>query len=106
MTRRTIRAAVASLGAASLLVASLGGTFAQSPSAAPVGTPYPDPVVAPEMPAPEIWSSSCAALGGVTVIAVVGAQGEGETVGAVAVGAVWSSVTLAVASSDGFPAAS
>ena len=34
MTRRTTRAAVASLGAATLLVASLGGTFAQSPSAA------------------------------------------------------------------------
>ena len=48
MTRRTTRAAVASLGAATLLVASLGGTFAQSPSAAaPAGTPYPDPVVPP-----------------------------------------------------------
>src|SRR5262245_11261724 len=50
MTRRMTRAAVASLGAATLLVASLGGTFAQSPSAAPAGTPYPDPVEQPPAP--------------------------------------------------------
>lgn len=44
MTRRTTRAAVASLGAATLLVASLGGTFAQSPSAAaPAGEAAPMP---------------------------------------------------------------
>src|SRR5262245_52216238 len=44
MTRRTTRAAVASLGAAALVVASLGGTLAQSPSAAaPAGEPAPMP---------------------------------------------------------------
>jgi len=45
MTRRTTRAAVASLGVTTLLVASLGaGTFAQSPSAAaPVGEEPPAP---------------------------------------------------------------
>jgi ABC-type transport system substrate-binding protein len=43
MTRRTTRATVASLGAATLLVAALGsGTFAQSP-AAPVGEEPPAP---------------------------------------------------------------
>lgn len=44
MTRRTTRAAVASLGATTLLVASLGSTFAQSPSAAaPAGEAAPMP---------------------------------------------------------------
>lgn len=44
MTRRTTRAAVASLGAATLLVASLGGAMAQSPSAAaPAGEAAPMP---------------------------------------------------------------
>lgn len=44
MTRRTTRAAVASLGAATLLVASLGSTFAQSPgAAAPAGEAAPMP---------------------------------------------------------------
>ncbi|MFN8519040.1 MAG: ABC transporter substrate-binding protein [Chloroflexota bacterium] len=44
MTRRTTRAAVAALGATTLLVASLGSTFAQSPSAAaPAGEAAPMP---------------------------------------------------------------
>ena len=41
MTRRTTRAAVASLGAAALVVASLGGAVAQSPGASALPF-YPD----------------------------------------------------------------
>src|SRR6187399_2273351 len=55
MTRRTTRAAVASLGAATLLVASLGGTFAQSPAASALPF-YPDPVEQPPAPTADMTS--------------------------------------------------
>ncbi len=53
MTRRTTRASVASLGAATLLSASLGSAFAQSPSV-PAATPYPDPVEQPPAPTTDV----------------------------------------------------
>ncbi len=54
MTRRPNRASLASIGAASLLVATMAATgLAQSPST-PAATPYPDPVEQPTAPTADI----------------------------------------------------